>query len=263
MKYMKNKIINGNCVDILMSYPNKQFDMIITSPPYGTTRNYNGYEFDFKAIAKELTRTLKDGGVLIWVVGDTTKNGSESLEPQRQQIYFNDICKLRCHDTMIYHKTNFSNPSHISHKRYHQVFEFMMVFSKGKPKTFNPICDREIKYKQPYGKKTIRQKDGSMKEVEKKETKLSGMRTNVWLMKTAGQERICKSIKHPAKFPDKLAYDMIKSFSNEGDIILDPMCGGGTSIIQAIKLNRQYLGIDISKEYCDITNDEIKKLKSK
>lgn len=256
---MVNNIIHGNCVDILMKYPNKSFDMIITSPPYGDTRSYNGYDFNFEAIAKELTRTLKEGGVLVWVVGDTTKKGSETLIPQRQQIYFMDVCKLHCHDTMIYHKTNFSNPSHISHKRYHQIFEFMMVFSKGKPKTFNPICDKEVKYKQPLGKKTIRQKDGSMKLVEKKETKYSGMRTNVWLMKTAGQEMMCKSIKHPAKFPNALAYDMIKTFTNEGDIVLDPMCGGGTTPVQCVKLNRQYLAIDISEEYCKITSEEIEK----
>ena len=251
---MINKVINGNCVEILLNCPSKSVDMIVTSPPYNDARSYQGYSFDFKLIAKELTRVLKDGGVIVWVIGDTTVNGSETLEPHRQAIYFEDVCKLNVHDTMIYHKRNFSNPSHITHKRYHQIFEFMYIFSKGKPKTWNPICDKEVKYGQPLGKKTVRQKDGTLKTVEKTDIKNSGMRTNVWLMNTAGQESMCKSIKHPAKFPDKLAHDVILSWSNEGDTILDPMCGGGTTLLQAQKLNRNYIGIDISKEYCGFSD---------
>ncbi|HDY89709.1 MAG TPA: site-specific DNA-methyltransferase, partial [bacterium] len=184
---------------------NNSIDLTITSPPYDDLRDYEGYKFDFEAIAKELFRVTKEGGVVVWVVNDQTINGSETGTSFRQALYFMEI-GFNLHDTMIYEKTNFSNPSR---NRYHQIFEYMFIFSKGKPKTFNPILDRKNKYGICWGKNTNRSKNGEIKEIKKRKPRKYGMKINIWRMNTSGQEKPCQSIEHPATFPEKLAKDHI------------------------------------------------------
>jgi len=241
-----NTVYNEDCRETMDRMPREFVDLVVTSPPYDNLRDYKGYNFDFENIVLDLYWVLKVGGVVVWVVNDSVQGGSETLTSFKQAMHFVDV-GFRLHDTMIYQKTNFSNPSNV---RYHQVFEYMFIFSRGAPKTFNPICDRPVKYSKPLGKKTIRQKDGSQKEVESKEAKLSGMRTNIWLMKTAGQESMCRPISHPAKFPDQLAHDHILTWSNPGDLVYDPMAGSGTTGKMAKKLGRNYVLSEVSPEYC-------------
>jgi site-specific DNA-methyltransferase (adenine-specific) len=229
-------------------------DLVVTSPPYDGLRDYNGYSFDYKEVGHWIYDMLKDGGVCVWVVNNATVKGSKTLTAERQAIYFMDEVGFLVHDDMVYRKPNFSNPSR---NRYHQVWEHMYVFSKGKPKTFNPIKDRPNKYAGKvgnFGKNTVRQKDGTQKTRRRKVNTKFGMRHNVWDMKTAGQETpgLDRSAKHPAPFPYKLPYDHIRTWSNEGDFVLDPMCGGGTTLRAAKDLGRYYWGIDISKEYCEM-----------
>jgi len=245
-------ILQGDAKDILKQFPNDSIDLTVTSPPYDNLREYNSYIFDFETIAKELYRVTKKGGVVVWVVGDATINGSETGTSFKQALYFKDI-GFNLHDTMIYEKNNFSNPSS---NRYHQIFEYMFVLSKGKPKTFNPIKDKVNKYagETSWGKNTVRQKDGTLKERDKKIISEIGMRNNIWKF-NVGKGFSAKddlSFKHPAIFPEKLAEDHIRSWSNEGDIVLDPMCGSRTTCKMAKKLNRHYIGIDISDKYCDL-----------
>lgn len=251
-----NSIYCGDCIEVMGQWEENVIDLTITSPPYDNLRDYKGYKFDFENIAKQLYRVTKQGGVVVWVVGDATVKGSETGTSFRQALYFKET-GFNLHDTMIYEKTNFSFPSN---NRYHQIFEFMFVFSKGKPSIFNPILDKEVKYGLPWAKNTHRQKDGSTKEVKTATSyRKFGMRTNIWRINCAygftAKDKIAH--KHPAIFPEKLAHDHIISWSNEGDIVLDPMCGSGTTLKEAIKLNRQFIGIDISEYYCAIAQERL------
>ena len=130
-----NKIYTENCLETMARMPNGFLDLTVTSPPYDNLRSYNGYIFDFEAVAKELFRVTKTGSVVVWVVGDATIKGSETGTSFRQALFFME-CGFNLHDTMIWEKTN---PIPLTHNRYEQHFEYMFVFSKGSPKTFNPI----------------------------------------------------------------------------------------------------------------------------
>ena len=242
------KLYHGSCEDIMPEL--EQVDLTVTSPPYGKLRDYHGYTFNFKAIANQLYRITKDGGVIVWVVGDETINGSESGESFRQALYFKEI-GFNLHDTMIYQKHNFSNPSNT---RYHQIFEFVFVLSKKCPKTFNPIKDRkniEADKIGSWGKNTVRQKNGSFKINKKKVNSGHGMRYNIWRIKTEMNPL------HPAQFPEALAQDHIISWSNPNDIILDPMAGSGTVPKMCERLNRRWVACESSEEYCELSAKRI------
>lgn len=235
--------------------------MSVTSPPYGSVRDYEGLgkaAFNFKPIADGLYNATKDGGVVAWIVGDTVEKKSKTGIPFEQALYFKSI-GFNLHDVMIYQKNNFSNPSKT---RYHQIYEFIFLFSKGSPKTFNPIKDRKNKYGGKvgsWGKNTVRQKDGTFKERAKKVNSEYGMRYNIWKYKTSktGQEdEIAYS--HPAIFPIDLARDLIISFTNPGDLVYDPMAGSGTTLKAAKDLGRNYIGSEIVTNYCDIINERLK-----
>jgi len=245
---MINQVIQGDCLEVMKEIPDKSVDMVLTSPPYDNLRDYNGYTFDFEGIAKEIYRVLKDGGVCVWIVGDATIKFCESFSSFKQALYFKEI-GFNLLDTMIYYKQNYA-PAYPTLRRYANQFEYMFVFSKGKPKTFNPIQKDKVRNKEE--KVAYRQKDGSLI----RKTKLKGRETkdasNVWSMPVG-----FKNLGHPAVFPEKLAEDHILSWSNEGDTILDPMAGSGTTLKMAKKNNRNYIGIEISPEYIDIINKRL------
>ncbi len=224
-------------------------DLTVTSPPYDNLRDYNGFKFDFEGIAKELFRITREGGVVVWVVGDATIKGSETGTSFKQALYFKEI-GFRLHDTMIYAK---QNPVPYYHNRYNPQFEYMFIFSKGKPKTFNALREPK-KTKGKCG--NFRYPDGTLKSantLNKDDTKL---RNNIWFY-IVGTASGNKEFKHPATFPEKLAEDHILSWSNEGDIVLDPMCGSGTTCKMAKLNNRNYIGIDCSEEYCSIARERL------
>ena len=258
-----NKTYNESCLDTMSKMPDNFLDLTLTSPPYDDLRTYNnhisgkktefnGYSFDFENIARELYRTTKEGGVVVWVVGDGTEKGSETGTSFRQALYFKEV-GFNIHDTMIYMKNNFSNPSS---NRYHQIFEYMFVLSKGKPKTFNSIKDRKNVYGGQvgsWGKNTSRQVDGTMVERKKKIIEEYGQRYNVWTFKTSknGQEDEI-AYQHPAIFPIQLVKDHIISWTNPGELIFDPFMGSGTTAKAAVQTERSYLGSEISDEYYNI-----------
>lgn len=256
-----NIIYNENCLETMARMKDNFIDLVVTSPPYDNLRDYKGYSFPFEEIAKELYRVTKEGGVLVWVVGDATINGSETGTSFKQALYFMQ-CGFNLHDTMIYEKNGFSNPSDT---RYHQVFEYMFIFSKGKLKTFNPIKDRKNLW-ESWGKNTSRQKNGELVEHKKRKSYLGemGMRYNIWKYKVGGCGMSTKdeiAHKHPAIFPELLAYDHIKSWSNEGDLVYDPFMGSGTTAKAAMSANRNWIGSEISKEYCDIIEKRLQPLR--
>jgi DNA modification methylase len=249
---LKNQIICGDCLEVMKDIPDKSIDMVLTSPPYDNLRDYKGYTFNFEGIAKEIYRVLKDGGVCVWIVGDATIKGSETGTSFKQALYFKEI-GFNLHDTMIYQKTN---PIPLTHNRYEQQFEYMFVFSKNKPKTFNPILESCKTKGNVQQKRTFWQNSKSNERElahSNNEVKDTKFRYNIWEYSVGST----KGLKHPAPFPEKLAEDHILSWSNDGDIILDPMAGSGTTLKMAKKNNRNYIGIEIAKEYIDIINKRL------
>lgn len=261
-----NKHIHSDFIIVANKIPNNTIDLTVTSPPYDDIRTYNNkiktkdgekYSFNFDGIVDELYRITKDGGIVVWVVGDQVKNGGETGNSFKQALSFMSKGFL-LYDTMIYMKNGAPFPEK---KRYSQVFEYMFIFSKGKPKTVNIIKDKKNKWAghTNFGKRVMRTKDGELKEMPKFEISEYGNRYNVWNYSTGKNYSTKDSIafNHPAIFPEELAEDHILTWSNEGDIILDPMVGSGTTTKMAKLNNRNYIGFDINQEYIDIANQRV------
>jgi site-specific DNA-methyltransferase (adenine-specific) len=258
-----NKIHTGNAIELLKILNYESIDLTVTSPPYDNLRIYNnmvtsskiyqdGYSFPFVEMARELFRVTKDGGVVVWVVNDQVIDGGESGNSFRQALKFQEL-GFTLYDTMIYLKNGASHPET---GRYYQVFEYMFILSKGKPKTINLLKDKPNKWAgtSTFGTPTKRMKDGTLKKTKKYEVSEYGVRYNVWEVKT-GKGYSTKDLdahKHPAIFPESLAEDHILTWSNEGDIVLDPMSGSGTTLKMAKLNNRKYIGFDINSDYVEL-----------
>jgi site-specific DNA-methyltransferase (adenine-specific) len=237
--------------------PDGSVDLTVTSPPYDNLRTYNGnidqWNFEkFQGIAKELYRVTADGGVVVWIVADATIKGSETGTSFRQALYFKE-CGFNLHDTMIWKKTN---PIPLTHNRYEQHFEYMFVFSKGSPKTFNPIKIPCATKGQIRNRKNSNKEEGSAvrNRNEVTVTKSEKIKGNVWEMPVSNTK-----YNHPAIFPEQLAQDHILSWSNAGDTVLDPFIGSGTTAIACINTGRNFIGFELDKHYCDIANERIRK----
>ena len=254
-----NKIINDDAEKALKNLPPNSVDVTVTSPPYDDIRDYKGYNLSDSAlynIIRELFRVTKSGGVVVWVVGDSTINGSETGTSFRQALKFMEV-GFKLHDTMIYEKNTSSFPAKRTGNRYTQIFEYMFVFCKDKIKTANLICDKANKWAghTNWGKNTNRTRTGELVETtDIKPVPDFSPRNNIWKYNIGkGFNSTDKeSHDHPAIFPEKLAEDHILSWSNEGDVVLDPFCGSGTTCKMTKKNNRIYVGIEISEEYCEL-----------
>ena len=250
----ENKVLCGDASIILDDFPDNIIDLTLTSPPYDDIRDYDGYSFDFESIAKSLYRITKEGGVVVWVVADQTIDGDESGTSFNQALYFKDI-GFNLYDTMIYLK----KPRGGSGQGYWNTFEYMFVLSKGKPNTINLLEDRPNLDSRKNTMSGHRDKSGEMKRRDHKGWGDFGRRTNVWEY-AIGYGSMTKdkiASEHPAMFPEKLASDHIKSWSNKGDLVLDPMMGSGTTLKMAKFLERRYIGIDTSENYCEIVNNRL------
>lgn len=242
---MGDMIFNGDCLDIMKTLDDNSIDMVLTSPPYDNLREYDGYTFPFEKIATELYRVLKESGVIVWVIGDAVIDGSETGTSFRQALFFQSL-GLKIHDTMIFEKNSSTFPARRGSNRYTQIFEYMFVFSKGKP-CVDLLCDKPNKW--------AGHKDFSGKL--KNPVPDFSPRTNIWKYTTS-----FNGVKHPAPFPEQLAIDHLLSWSSEGDLIFDPFMGSGTTAIAAIKTNRRYIGSEISNNYYEIIMQRIKDVKS-
>jgi DNA modification methylase len=261
-----NKIYNQNCLDTMKSMPNNFIDATITSPPYDNLRTYkdgigDAWSFDvFKPIADELYRVTKEGGVVVWVVGDATIKGSETGSSFKQALYFME-CGFNLYDTMIYQKTGTPYPQKC---RYNQIFEYMFVLSKGKPKTFNPILKPNKTAGDVRNSRKFRNKNGELiAGMFAKPINEMGIENNIWVIKN-GMYHSTKDLvafEHPAIFPEELVKKHIISWTNENDLVYDPFMGSGTTAKKAMELNRNYIGSEISKEYWDISQERLKQLK--
>lgn len=269
-----NKIYCERNLDTMARMPDNFVDLTVTSPPYDDLRTYNGYSFPFEDIAKELYRVTKDGGVVVWVVNDKTKNYCESLTSFKTAILFVEEVGFNLHDTMIYKRTC-AFPDVV---RYYQDFEYMFVFTKGKPKTVNLL--RQLKtegtlkrQKNKTGVGGERQVDGSLKRIdntngfkrkERARKDNTRVKSNVWELPRGNQNSTKDKVafKHPAIFPEQLANDHILSWSNEGDLVYDPFMGSGTTAKMSLKNKRNYIGSEISKKYVDIAEERIRLFKN-
>ena len=244
-----NTIYNEDCLETMARLPDNSIPLIVTSPPYDNLRDYNGYTFNFEVIAKELARVLQPGGVIVWIVADQTINGSETLTSCKQKFFFREQLGLKIHDTMIYQKRNFSHPERT---RYQNVFEYMFVFAKGKIRTFNPIMDRKNITAGSVGNLGVNMftmRNGSKSVRSKKRIREFGMRHNVWLGNTRGQEDMCIKLQHPAMMPKWLVRDHILTWSNPGDLVYDPFSGSGTVANMAKELQRNFIASEVSSTY--------------
>ncbi len=229
--------------------PDASIDLVVTSPPYDSLRTYGGHSWDFDGVARQLWRVIKPGGVVVWVVADATIDGSETGTSFRQALRFMEI-GFRLHDTMIYHRQA-ANPSSTA-GRYWQNFEYMFVLSKEQPVTVNLLKDRR-NLNRRMGGDAVRQKDGTILKGDRgsKELEQFGYRENVWKY-LCGGGLMGDNGNHPATFPESLARDHILSWSNEGDTVLDPFSGSGTTAKMAKLMGRKAIGIEINEPYCEI-----------
>ena len=245
-----NTIYNCDCLDGFKQLPDEYIDLTVTSPPYDNMRKYNGYEWDFESVVKELYRVTKPGGVVVWIVADDTVNGTETGTSFKQALFFKE-CGFNLHDTMIWEKTGMLP----TQDRYYNIFEYMFVFSKGKPKAMNFICD----HKTTAGGR-VQKKDSCINKGSKKDgvgtfvRNEYSRRTNIWRI-SIGKNKETKG--HKAPFPEQLPADHIITWSNAGDVVLDPFMGSGTTAKMALLNDRNFIGFEISKEYCDNANERV------
>ena len=251
-----NMIYCEDCLNTMRRMPDEFVDLVVTSPPYDKLRKYKGYSFNFEKIAQELFRIIKDGGVVVWVVGDSTINGSETGSSFRQALYLKEI-GFNLHDTMIFKKRN--PIPQIYRQRYNNEFEFMFVFSKGRVKTHNPIMINCLHAGLELNGTTYKNFSVNKQKRKKmaKPVKDKKIKGNIWEYVVGKNLEDQEAKGHPAPFPCALAQDHILSWSNVGDIIFDPMCGSGTTCKVAHQLGRRYIGSEISQEYCDIANERL------
>lgn len=245
----------GDCVRLMQELPDNCIDLTVTSPPYDNLRSYKGFSWDFEAAAKELYRITKQGGVVVWIVGDATIKGSETGTSFKQALFFKE-CGFNLHDTMIYEKIN---PTPAKSNRYQPCFEYMFIFSKGKPNTFNPIMVDKQYMENRTSKQYNKSVNGEQVVHSYAATSDKKIKKNIWsysvgLYHTTSDRA---AFKHPAIFPEQLAADHIISWSNENDVVFDPFVGSGTTAKMAILNNRHYIGFDISEEYCKIAQKRI------
>jgi len=246
-----NKTYNENCLDTMARMEDNFIDLTVTSPPYDNLRMYKGFTMDWQKTINELYRVTKQGGVVVWVVGDSTQKGSETGTSFRQALFAKE-CGFNLHDTMIYQK---STPP-LTHNRYEQNFEYMFVWSKGKPNTFNGLREPR-EYKDTRKNKAFgRNKDNSVDFGYSTQDK-TRLKRNVWKYFVGGGANDKTASKHPAIFPEQLAQDHVLSWSNENDLVYDCFMGSGTTAKMSILNNRNYIGSEISKEYCDIIHSRL------
>jgi len=254
------RLMLGDCIERMKEIDDGSVDLTVTSPPYDNLRTYNGNnalwgEHVWKAVIKDLYRVTKDGGVVVWVVGDATIKGSETGTSFKQALWAME-CGFRLHDTMIWNKGNFTAVGALK-TRYAPVFEYMFVWAKGRPSAFNPIKDRKNKHYGDTYHQTVRQADGTTKDGHGKGTKKIaewGQRHNIWLLyPEQSNAKRC----HPAQYPESLARDHILSWSNEGDTVFDPFLGSGTTGKMALLHGRKFIGIERDPEYFRVAIERI------
>mgnify|MGYP003305989299 CR=1 FL=1 len=265
MNKIIGEIINDDCIKLMKKMPDNCIDLTVTSPPYDDLRDYeNELVWDYKTfrkVARELYRITKNGGVVVWIIGDKTDKGNKSLTSFKHALYFQEI-GFNMYDVIIYEKAG-AAPPHPN--RYFNSFEYMFVMSKGKPKTINLLKDKKNSWAgmSTFADVTRREKDGSLTNKGKKIINEYGVRTNIWRYNNgkgfSSKDKI--AYEHPAIFPEKLVEDHINSWSNPGDIVFDPFGGSGTTAKVSIELDRRWIYVEKVDKYCEIAKERINNMR--
>lgn len=249
-----NKNYNESNLETLKRIPDNIIDLTVTSPPYDNLRMYKGFTMNWQTLIMELYRTTKQGGVVVWVVGDATQKGSETGTSFKQALFAME-CGFNQHDTMIYAKNSYMP---LTHNRYEQQFEYMFVWSKGKPNTFNPIKTPSLTAgtkRNRSGSKASEATYAERKREERTTVNNEKQKPNIWFYDVGKNDKT----KHNAPFPEQLANDHILSWTNENDLVYDPFMGSGTTAKMSILNNRNWIGSEISSDYCEIIEERVKK----
>ena len=255
--YELNEVYCEDSLKALKNLPPNSIDLMVTSPPYDSIRDYTGFSLDLKGIGKELFRVMKEGGIAVMVMQDQTKNFAKSLTSFRTAIDWVDNAGFKLFETTIYRKYGAEGAWWT--KRFRVDHEYMFIFLKGeRPAYFNK---EPLKIPSKHGGKTMtgggtRLTNGIRIPTRKIHINPMKCRGTIWEYMTAGDGTRLKH-EHPATFPDKLPYDFIQCFSPENSVVLDIFMGSGTTALAAIKLNRNFLGFDISQKYVDLAKKRI------
>lgn len=253
-----NKILCGDAVEVLKKIPSNSIDLVVTSPPYDDIRTYNGFSLNLPAVGKELSRVLKDGGIAAMVIQDATRNFGKTLTSFRTIIDWCDNAGFKLFETVIYRK--YGTEGAWWTKRFRVDHEYMPIFLKGERPAY---FDKEpLKVPSKHGGKTMtgsgnRRTDGTTTKTITREINSMKCRGTVWDYLNAGDKNPLKR-KHPATFPDKIPTDFIQCFCPPNGVVLDPFIGCGSTAVTAKQLGRNYIGIDISKEYCELAKERLK-----
>ncbi len=256
LKDYLDRVVHGDCFSLMGTFEDESIDLTVTSPPYDNLRSYGGYDFNFEGIVQQLYRVTKHGGIVVWVIADATINGSETGSSFKQALYFMRS-GFNLHDTMIFRKRN--PIPQIYRKRYNNEFEYMFVFSKGAVKTHNAIMTDCLHAGLELSTTTYKNYSKGVQSRKKlaNPVKAQKIKGNIWEYVVGKNKEDQEAKGHPAPFPCQLAEDHILSWSNAGDVVLDPMCGSGTTCKVAKQLERRFIGIDASLEYCALARSRI------
>lgn len=259
MQEILNKIFCADNIQFCREkIPSNSIDMIMTSPPYDSLRTYKGFEWNFEGLTHELYRILKVGGVVVWVVNDAVVNGRKTLTSMRQAIYFVDYAGFNMWDVMGYCKEA-PQPIPASMKRYSSAYEYTFVLTKDiSPKTFNPIMEK-TKWAGLVSSTGFRQPNGDVRNTRMQKINDEKIKSNLWFYGVGFNQTTTDkfAFDHPAMYPEELVKDHVISWTNPGDIIYDPFMGSGTTAKISMMLGRNFIGTDISEEYCKIARKRV------
>lgn len=239
-----NLILNQDAMTGLGALPPASVPLTVTSPPYDHAREFGGHGFDWRAAADELWRVTTPGGVVCWQFQDqiVQGEGTESCTSAEQQLYFVREIGFRLYQTLTILAWNFRNFP----RRYFRWTSRVFVFSKGRPQTVNLLRDRRNKHAGGVAHPKFRFPNGAM--ATRKEYRIAewGYRGDVWAYGVGGANAAREKYahRHPALMPERLAEDLILSFSDPGDLVLDICAGAGTTCKMALLSGRRYLGFE-------------------
>lgn len=246
----RNTILHSDALIALPDLAEGSVDLTVFSPPYDGIREYGkNWRLDYKALGSELLRVTADGGVCAVVIGDGTKDFAKSLTTFRWAVDWVDRAGWRLFECCIYQRHG--NPGAWWSQRFRVDHEFILIFFKGsRPRHFDKTTLMvPSKHAGKVYSGTDRLTNGGFKKIEPKAVNDMKCRGTLWEYSTSNTEGNRTKLEHPATYPDSLAEDLIVCFSKPGDLVLDPMCGSGTTCVMAAKNKRAFLGIEINQEY--------------
>lgn len=253
-----DKILCGNHLDLLPQLPSNSIDLCVFSPPYSNIRSYtDGCEIDRIKLGNELYRVCKDGAACCVIIQDGTSKGEKSLTTARWQVEWHDICGWKLFENCIYSRAG--KPGAWWTKRFRVDHEYILIFFKGDELRCFDKEPLKIPAKHAGAKwhGTQRMTDGSLTKIEEKVQADTKCRGTIWHYNTSNTEGDKLKMEHPATFPEMLARDLISCFSRKNDTVLDVCVGSGTTAVQAKIMDRHYVGMDISAEYCKIAEERL------